>query len=61
MCTDTIYIFDTLTLRVSSTHQWRSTSWARVGHDPPEKIKKLMIIGLICEILYNFVSVLGFV
>lgn len=29
--------------------------WATAG-----KIKKLTIIGILCEILYNFVSVLGF-
>jgi len=27
---------------------------------PPGKIKKSTIIGLFCEILYNFMSVLGF-
>jgi hypothetical protein len=47
-----IYSFEAL--------QWRSPSWVRVGHGPPGKIKKLAIIGLLCEILYNFVSVLGF-
>jgi len=31
-----------------------------MGHGPPEKIKKLTIIGLLYEILYNFMSVLGF-
>ena len=33
---------------------------SRVGHDPPWKVKKLTIIDLLCEILYNFMSVLGF-
>jgi len=28
---------------------------AGVGHDPSEKIKKLTIINLFCEILNNFV------
>jgi len=36
-------------------------SWAGVGHGPPRKIKKLTIIGLLCETLYNFVSILGLV
>jgi len=40
--------------------QWRSPSWAGVGHGPPGKIKKSTTVGLFCEILYNFVSVLGF-
>jgi hypothetical protein len=40
--------------------RWWSPSWARMGHGPSRKIKKLTIIGLFCEILYNFVSVLGF-
>jgi len=31
-----------------------------MGHGPSGKIKKSMIIGLLCEILYNFMSVLGF-
>jgi len=31
-----------------------------MGHGPPGKIKKSTIIGLVCEILYNFMSVLGF-
>lgn len=35
-------------------------SWDGVGHIPPGKIKKLAIIGIFCEILYNFVLVLGF-
>jgi len=40
--------------------QWWSPSWAEVGHGPPGKIKKSTIIGVFCEILYNFMSVLGF-
>jgi len=36
-------------------------SWAGVGHGPPRKIKKLTIIDLLCETLYNFVSILGLV
>jgi len=43
-----------------SNDQWQSPSWAGVGHGPLGKIKKSMIIGLFCEILYNFVTVLGF-
>ena len=36
-----------------------SPLWARVGQGPG-KIKKLTTIGLLYEILYNFMSVLGF-
>jgi len=43
-----------------SHDQWRSPSWAEVGHDPPRKIKKLMIIGILCEILNNFATALVF-
>jgi len=46
-------------IRLTSS-QWWSPSWARVGHGLPGKIKKLTTICLFCEILYNFLSVLGF-
>ena len=34
--------------------------WGGPCHGLPRKIKKSTIIGLLCEILYNFMSVLGF-
>jgi hypothetical protein len=45
---------------ILSNVQWRSLSWARVGHNPPGKIKKINDYRSFCEILYNFVLILGF-
>jgi len=40
--------------------QWRSSSWARVDHGPPEKIKKINDHGSILRDFYNIVSLLSF-